>query len=162
MTKPFSEWGWSKGLRLWFGVGHLKNQSDSDCTIHTYTVKGKTHAAYETDCASWQNTGSGYDIILFYVVLHNPNNRAASFNLRNFVLTARDGRTFGPVNVRSHAEYPPNFLPETGKVPPKSRLSGWLTFDGRVMVYAAGRLSYVDATAGQTLTVIFDGKHGTT
>jgi hypothetical protein len=80
-----------------------------------------------------------------------------SLNLRNFVLTARDGRTFGPVDARSQAQYPPNFLPETGKVPPRSNLYGWLTFDGRVRGFVAGRLSYLDGT--QTLTVVFDGKH---
>jgi hypothetical protein len=158
VTRPFSGLGWSRGDRLWFGVGKLK-APDNGCTIHTYTVDGKTHGAYETDCPSWENTGSGYDIILFYVGLHDPTDQAASFDLGNFVLTARDGRTFPPVNVRSHAQYPPNFLPETGKVPPKSNLFGWLTFDGRLTGFVAGRLSYVEPK--QTLTVVFDGKHAT-
>jgi hypothetical protein len=157
VATPFSEYGWSKGERLWFGVGKLGN-ADSGCTVHTYTVNGKTRPAYETDCSSWEN--DGYDVILFYVALKNPNPQAVPFNLRNFVLASRDGRTFGPVNVRSHAQYPPNFLPETGKVPPKSNLFGWLTFDGRVTGMVPARLNYVDSD--QTLTIVFDGKHRAT
>jgi hypothetical protein len=89
------------------GVGRLKR--DPGCTTHGFANHGKTHAAYKTDCVSWEN--DGYDIIFFYASLRNPGEHAASFNLRNLVLTARDGRTFGPVNVRSHALYPPDFLP---------------------------------------------------
>src|SRR5918994_148174 len=59
-------------------------------------------------------------------------------------LTARDGRTFGPVNVRSHAEYPPNFLPERSKIPPRSEVSGWFTFDGARNRHGPWPPSYID------------------
>jgi hypothetical protein len=95
--------------------------------------------------------------MIFYAYLRNPTKRAVSFNLRNFVLTARDLRTFGSVNVRSHAEYPPNFLPETGKLPPGAVLRGYLTFDGRVTGVVPSRLSYVYGK--QTISLVFEGKH---
>ena len=82
--------------------------------------------------------------------------KTVHFNLRNFVLTARDTRTFGPVNIRSKAEFPPNFLPETGTLPPKSNRAGWLTFDGRLERLIPSRLSYV--VGRQTLTIVFAGK----
>jgi hypothetical protein len=62
------------------------------------------------------------------------------------------------VNVRNHADAPPDFLPETGKLPPHSRVIGYLTFDGRVTGVTPGRLSYIDGD--QTLTIVFDGKPG--
>ena len=53
---------------------------------------------------------------------------------------------------------PPNFLPETSKVPPKSNVAGYLTFDGRVTRLVPARISYIDGD--QTLSIRFEGKHG--
>jgi hypothetical protein len=151
---PFSSQDWAKGERVWLGVADL-GLHVKGCVVHTYRLRGKTYGAYETGCSSWEN--DGYDIILFHVDLWNKTRRAISFNLRDFVLTARDDRTFGPVNVRSKAEFPPNFLPENGKLLPRTRLSGYLTFDGRVTGLVAAGLSYVDGK--QTISIEFDGKH---
>jgi hypothetical protein len=149
-----SELVWAKGKRLLFFVYPLR-PADSDCEVHAYTVGGKTTGAMRSGCTSWER--SGYDVLIFRVALRNVDDRAASFNLRNFVLVARDGRTFGPVNVRLEADTPPNFLPETAKIPPRSNLLGYLTFDGRATGLVPARLSYVDGE--QTLTVVFDGRH---
>jgi hypothetical protein len=76
------------------------------------------------------------------------------------IVAARDTRTFGSVNVGSKAEFPPNFLPENTKIPPRSNLVGYLTFDGRVQGLVPAQLNYVYRR--QTLSVVFDGKHEVT
>jgi hypothetical protein len=126
-----------------------------ECQLHLYKPRGaKPIGAFDSDCASWEN--SGVDILLFNVSLSNHTDRALSFSRRDFVLASRDGRTFGPVDVRSQATQPPNFLPDTGKILPQSSVRGWLTFDGRVTGLVPDSLSYVDGD--QTLTLVFDGK----
>lgn len=152
-TGPF-ETSWTQGSRLAFAdffVGYPEN----DCAVHTYTYKGKTHGAFKSDCASWES--SGYDILLFYVGFKNRSHEVVTLNLRNFVLSARDGRTFGAVNVRSQADFPTSFLPETQKLPPKATWYGWVTFDGRVVGLAPASISYIDGK--QTLTQTFEGGH---
>ncbi|MEX2203819.1 MAG: hypothetical protein WD965_07000 [Actinomycetota bacterium] len=156
VEQTFHQQEWLKGERLWLTVVDFPREV-SGCTVHAYTVEQETLGAYESDCQSWES--DGYDVLLFYVGLRNPTNRPVRFNLRNFVVTARDSRTFGPVNVRSQAEFPPNFLPETGKLPPKSNLVGYLTFDGRVTGMVPERLSYLDGQ--QTLSIVFEGNHST-
>jgi hypothetical protein len=150
----FSDYEWIKGEQLAFGVGRLPH--GGDCTVHTYTVENKPRGAYQSDCSSWES--DGYDILIFYVALKNLEDRATTFNVRNFVLVARDGRSFGPVDVRSKAGTPPNFLPETGKILPHTDVLGYLTFDGRATGVVPARVSYVDGD--QTLTVVFNGKPG--
>lgn len=154
VEQTFHEQAWLKGERLWMASGDFP-LADEDCAVHAFTENEVTLGAYQTDCQSWQT--DGYDIIIFSVALRNPTTRALTFNLRNFVLTARDSRTFGPVNVRARAEFPPNFLPETGKLPPKSNLVEYLTFDGRVTGLVPARLTYLDGQ--QTLTIEFEGHH---
>ena len=150
----FSEQQWSKGRDMLLYAYEFP-QPDEGCTVHAFAVGGQVRGAYETGCSSWER--DGYDVLLFYVALRNVDDRAASFNLRDFVLVSRNGRTFGPVNVRTQAEFPPNFLPETSKMPPNTNVVGYLTFDGRVKGLVPARLSYIDGR--QTLTVVFDGKH---
>lgn len=102
----------------------------------------------------------GYKIILFDVILRNRTNLPVLFNLRNFVLTARDGRTYGPVNIRSVSNVAAaNYIPERGKLPPKAKVTGYVTFDARTggPPPIAARISYIDGT--QTLSVVFEGKH---
>lgn len=106
VSEAFDLQDWAEGERVLLGIVDL-GVADHGCAVHSYRVRGATHEAYETDCPSWEK--DGYDIILFQVTLRNATKTAIPFNLRNFVLTARDGRTFGPVNVRSKAEFPPNF-----------------------------------------------------
>jgi hypothetical protein len=153
LTGKFSDRGWqATGERLRLYVGQ---ESRGDCQIHLYKPKGtKALRAFLSDCSSWENSGT--DILIFFVGIGNTSNRALSFDLRNFVLASRDGRTFGPVNVRSQATQPPDFLPETGKILPHSYISGNLTFDGRVTGLVPDSLNYVDGN--QTLTVVLDGK----
>ena len=150
----FSEHHWVEGKRLGLAGGKIHNPED--CALHTYTVDGKTRGAFRSGCQAWES--DGYDILIFYVGLRNVRHRAMSFDLRNFALDSRDGRSFGAVNVRSKAETPPNFLPQTGKLPPHSHVFGYLTFDGRATGVVPARLSYIDGD--QTLTVVFDGKAG--
>ena len=150
----FSEHDWVEGKRLGLAGGKIHNPED--CTLHTYTVDGKTRGAFKSGCQAWES--DGYDILIFYVGLKTVRRGAMSFDLRNFALVARDGRSFGPVNVRSKAETPTNFLPQMGKLPPHSHVFGYVTFDGRATGVVPARLSYIDDD--QTLTVIFDGKAG--
>ena len=150
----FSEHHWVEGKRLGLAGGKIHNPED--CTLHTFTMNGKTRGAFRSGCQAWES--DGYDILIFYVGLKSVQRRAMSFDLPNFALVARDGRSFGPVNVRSKAETPANFLPETGKLPPHSHVFGYLTFDGRATGVVPARLSYIDGD--QTLTVVFDGRAG--
>ncbi len=150
----FSEHDWVEGKRLGLAGGKIHNAEG--CTLHTYTVDRNTRGAFRSRCQSWES--EGYDISIFYVGLKNVQRHALSFDLRNFALVTRDGRSFVPVNVRSKAETPPNFLPRTGKLPPHSHVFGYLTFDGRATGAVPARLSYIDGD--QTLTVVFDGKAG--
>lgn len=154
IKSTFQGQDWLKGERLWLSVVDF-DLNAAECSVHVYKVRNKMRGAFQSDCSSWER--DGYDILLFYVALRNPARRPFKFNLRNFVLTARDTRTFGPVNVRSEAEFPPSFLPETGTLPPRSNLVGYLTFDGRVTSMVPARISYVNGQ--QTLVVLFEGKH---
>ena len=98
--------------------------------------------------------------MLISVVLRNETNEPLSFNLRDFVLTARDGSTYGPVNIRSVTGVAAaNYIPEKGRLVPHSRVEGWLTFDARTggAPPVARRLSYIDGK--QTLTIVFLGRH---
>ena len=147
---------WTEGSRLAFRDFWM-HYPDGDCAVHTYTLKGKTRGAFESDCASWENSGQGYDILIFYVGFRNRSQEVVTLILRNFVLVARDGRTFGPVNVRSEAKFPTSFLPETQKLPPKTKWYGYVTFDGRVRALIPASISYIDGK--QTLTQTFEGRH---
>lgn len=126
---------------------------ESGCTTHTYTYKSKTHGAFESDCSDWESRG--YDILIFFVGVRNISDQAVTLHLRDFVLQSRDGRTFGPVNVRSNAAFPTSFLSETQKLPPKARWVGYVTFDGRVTGMVPASISYIDGK--QTLKQIFHG-----
>lgn len=128
-----------------------------DCRLHAFTTGKRTRGAYETDCRSWETTGDGYELLIFYVVLKNRTDRAIRFSLRDFLLVARRNRaSYPPVNVRSQAAQPPNYLPETAIIAPRSNLVGFLTFDGRATIVPA-RISYV--SRDQVLTVRFSGRH---
>ena len=146
--------GWSVGERLRFGVlwGEFP---DNLCRAHTFDWKGHTRAAYYSECPDWEVKGD--DVLFFIASLENRTNEAIRFNLRDFILISRDGRSFGPINVRSIAKQPSRFLPERGIIPPHGKLSGLLTFDGRVLGMVADRVSYVDDD--QTLTQVIHGTH---
>jgi hypothetical protein len=139
---------WSKGARLSF-AGFWVPYPNKNCKVHTYALAGKTRGAFLSDCASWE---PDYDILLFEVGFENT----VTIVLRHLVLTDRYGNTYAPVNVRSHATYPPYFLNETQKLPPGGKWSGWVTFDGRVVSLVPAKLSYIDNH--QTLVQVFAGK----
>jgi len=148
--------GWTKGDRLTFGVFWL-DEPHPNCVVHSYTWKGKRHGAFWSDCESWED--DGYDILIFYVRFKNTSERVVTLSLRDLVLASRDRRTFGPVNVRSKAEFPTSFLPETLKLPPGDQWRGYVTFDGRVRRLVPDSMSYIDGK--QTLRQEFEGTHGT-
>jgi hypothetical protein len=148
--------GWADGRRIRFGVLWVSGVTH-DCHVHAYRFRSRTHGAYESDCRSWETTPPGYDILLFRILVRNRADRATTVRLRNFTLVSRDGRSFGPVNVRSEAEFPPSFLNETMLLPPRAQFVGWLTFDGRVQGMVPAALSYIDDR--QTLTQVFRGRH---
>jgi hypothetical protein len=157
VTGDFAGQEWVEGESIALGVSD-RQSSDGDCRVHAYVVDGRSRGAFYSDCDTWAN--DGYDLLFFSVVVRNRTDQPINFNLRNFVLKARDTRTFGPVNVRSKAKFPGNFLPEKGRVPPRSNIGGFLTFDGRVTGLVPASLSYIHR--GQTITVVFEGRHVTT
>lgn len=146
--------GWSIGDRIRFAV-FWEPFPVTRCSSHTFEWHGHTRAAYYSDCRDWEAEGD--DVLFFNVALKNRTNEAIAFNLRDFILISRDGRSFGPINVRSKAKHPPKFLPELGIIPPHGKLVGLLTFDGRVQSMVAERVSYVDDD--QTLTQVIHGSH---
>ena len=158
VTGVFNEESPSRGDRVLFGViwSDPPQHPRSGCTLHTYTYRDKLHGAFESDCQDWES--SGYDILLFHVGVRNTSKQALTINLRNFVLQSRDERTFGPVNVRSQADFPTSFLPETLKLPPKATWRGYVTFDGRVEGLVPASISYIDGK--QTLKQEFRGNAG--
>lgn len=153
VTSKFIDQEWVEGSRIWLVMIDVKHSSE--CLNHVYRQAGKSLEAFTSDCQSWER--DGHDILIFFAALWNNTAHPLTYNLRNFVLVSRDGRTFGPVNIRSKAKTPPNFLPETGRLPPHQRVSGYLTFDGRVTEMVPARLSYI--AGQQTLTVVFSGRH---
>jgi hypothetical protein len=145
----------TQGERLTFGVGWL-DSPDPQCRVHTYKAPGdKPRGAFLSDCSSWE--AGGKDILLFDIGFKNTSKQAVTLVLRNLVLQSRDGRSFAPVNVRSEADSPANFLNETQKLPPGAVWRGWVTFDGRVTSMVPSSLNYIDGK--QTLRQTFDGKH---
>ncbi|HEX5951519.1 MAG TPA: hypothetical protein VFZ96_11020 [Actinomycetota bacterium] len=145
------------GRRLEFAVIWLDHPSD-DCVVHTFTYEGKTRGGAASDCASWENTGSGYDLLLFRVGFKNRSGEPVTLTLRDFVLTARDGRRFGPIDVRADAESPTSFLPETEDLAPNDTWYGYVAFDARQTGdLVPGSLNYVDGN--QTLRQTFEGEH---
>jgi hypothetical protein len=74
----------------------------------------------------------------------NTSEDVITLVLRNLVLESHDNRTFETVNVRSHAEFPPNFLDEKMKLPPGAEWRGFITFDGRVKGVIPESISYID------------------
>lgn len=147
---PFNDrHGMARGRRLALAV--YWQEDDDDCVLHSYEFEGRTAGAYRTDCASWDK-----DLIIFLVGLKNTTSRPVTVKLGNFVLVARDGRTFPPIGVRSEAEFPANFLSERHRLPPGKGVYGYLTFDGNVERLTPGAISYIDGR--QTLTQVFKGR----
>jgi hypothetical protein len=131
---------------------------DFGCRLHSYEFHGEVLGAFLDDCPFLAN--QGYSVVMFDVALKNGTASPLSFNLRNFVLKEKDGSTFGPVNILSvNGVAAANYIHETGKLLPHSRIDGWLTFDARTAgpPPIASSLSYIDR--GQTLMVVFQGKH---
>lgn len=71
---------WTEGSRLAFADFFL-HYPDNDCAVHTYTLNGKTRGAFTSDCASWENTGQGYDILTFYVDFKNRSREVVTLTL---------------------------------------------------------------------------------
>ena len=117
MVGDFHDQDWVRGERIALAVGDLP-LNDSDCLVHGFRDGAKVRGAFRSDCGTWEDADTGLDVLIFFVALRNDTRRAVNYSIRDFVMTARDRRTFGPVNVRSEAETPPNFLQETGTIPP--------------------------------------------
>ena len=148
---PFSEQAWARGMRTFLFVAVIPHPSDV-CTNYGFRSKMTMLVAYQTDCSSF--TGTRRDDLFFYVAARNVMDERASFDLRNFTLSAQDGRSFEPAAVGS--DPPPDFLPRTDIIPPRSNLFGYLTFDADAASVVPDRLSYVDGD--QTVSVVFDGE----
>lgn len=140
----------SEGRRVTFWSEWTTNEGG--CQNHAYTEHRKTHTAFFSDCSSWEPE---YDVLLFRVGFRNTSDRVVTLNLHNLVLQSRDGRSFGTVDVRSHAEFPPFFLSGSQKLTPKSTWHGWVAFDGRVTGMVPASMSYIDGK--QTLRQVFEG-----
>lgn len=125
---------------------------DDVCTDHHVGRK----VLYWSDCANWP----GFDIYIYAVGLKNTSQEAGRFRLRNFGLVTRTGLSQYPVNVRAHANLPQVYLQERSVIPPDTWLAGYLVFDAR-LDFVPRRLSYVDESSDQVLTVTFNGKHST-
>lgn len=139
------------------GVGDVSRRYS--CHLHAFVLPGMDpRGAYLTTCGFLSERG--HEVLLLYAFLRNATGQAIRFDLHDFVLTSRDGSTFGPVNIRSVGGVAAaNYIPENGNLPPHAKVDGWLTFDARTGgdLLIPDSLSYVDR--GQTLTIVFEGKH---
>jgi hypothetical protein len=133
-------------------------EKDFGCVLHSFALPGhKAKGAYLTECPFLLN--EGYKVILIGVGLRNATSSPATYDLRNFVMVARNGGTYGAVNIRSvPGVAAANFIPEHGKLPARGRVQGYVTFDARTggRPQVPAHLSYLDGK--QELTVIFRGK----
>ena len=99
-------------------------------------------------------------MLLVNVVLRNITDEPVKFNLRDFFMTDRNGKTYGPVNIRSvKGVAAANYIPEDGNLPPGAKVAGYLTFDARTggAPPVPSRVGYIDGK--QSLVVVFKGKH---
>lgn len=146
LTRPFGE---ARGERLSLYVGS-KKRARTGCTLHRY---GRT-GAFESDCDDWAS--GGFDIYIFRVAIENATDQPIRIRLRQFVLMARSGNTFFPVNLRDEADVPEQWMPRSAPLPPEAYKAGYVAFAAK-SDYVPGRLSYLDTS--QTLTVKLVGKH---
>lgn len=121
------------------------------CTVHRFGG----NIAYITNCREYELRGE--QLILFAVKLTNTSGEPLNFDLEHFLLSARDGAVFDPVDVRAEFKYDPALLPRSGLIPPGKARAGYVTFDGRLQFRVADSLAYADGD--QVLTVHFSGQH---
>ncbi len=154
---PFNVQQPAIGERYTFGVDDVSPRYS--CRLHEFTLPGKSPlGAYLTSCGFLAERG--HEVLLFFVILRNATGQATRFDLRDFVLIARDGSAFGPVDIPPLGGVPAaNYIPQTGNLPPRTKVGGWLTFDARAGgdPLIPGSLSFVDGY--QVLTIAFDGHH---
>jgi hypothetical protein len=151
------ERGGSRGTRLMFAsVWFDPTTVPTGCILHTDTYRGETHGAFMSDCQSWESTG--HDVLIFLVLFGNRSRRPITVELGNVVLQSLDGRTFGPVDVRSDADVPDRFLPETLRLPSGDRWYGYVTFDGEVTDMVPASINYIDGK--EMLRQVFRGDTG--
>ncbi|MDP9185127.1 MAG: DUF4352 domain-containing protein [Actinomycetota bacterium] len=148
---PFSEQRWARGMRRYLFVAVIPHPSDV-CANYGFRNKMTMLVAYQSDCGSF--TGSRRDDLFFYVAVRNVTDKDASFALSNFTLDSQDGRSFRPAPAGPNP--PSDFLPQSGTIPPRSNLFGYLTFDADAATVVPRELRYVDGD--QTLAVVFDGE----
>jgi hypothetical protein len=148
---PFSEQDWARGMRRYLFVAVIPHPSDV-CANYGFRSKMTMLVAYQSDCSSF--TGSRRDDLFFYVAVQNVTDRKTPFRLQSFTLDSQDGRSFQPADAG--ASPPTDFLPQTGEIPPRANLFGYLTFNADAASVVPGRLRYVDGD--QTLSVVFDGE----
>lgn len=148
---PFSEQNWARGMRRYLFVAVIPHPSDV-CTNYGFRSKMTMLVAYQSDCSSF--TGGRRNDLFFYVAVRNVTDERTPFRLQNFTLDAQDGRSFQP--AAAGASPPSDFLPQTGEIPPRSNLFGYLTFNADAASVVPGQLSYVDGD--QTLSIVFDGE----
>ena len=131
------------------------------CVLHSLTVPGgKPRGAYLTDCPFL--LGEGYRVLLIAAVLRNATPAPVMYQLRNFVMTSKDGGTYGAVNITSvKGVAAANYIPESGKLPARGKVQGYVTFDARTggRPQVPSRLSYLDGE--QELIILFRGERST-
>lgn len=97
---------------------------DGDCVTHLF----RAAAAYQADCRSWNRVPGA---VWFWVGVRNSRGSAFAFDLRSFVLHGAHGRVTRPVDVRSIAADPQDFLPSRAIIGPGRSVGGRLTFRPR-------------------------------
>jgi hypothetical protein len=151
VTIPFSEQSWARGMRRYLYVAVIPNPSRV-CRNYGFRSKMTMLVAYQTDCSSF--AGSRRDDLFFYVAVRNVTDAPGSFTLTDFTLRSQDGASFPAAAVGSGS--PADLLPESARIPPRSNLFGYVTFDADAARVIPASLNYTDG--GQTLTVVFDGE----
>jgi hypothetical protein len=94
---------------------------DSDCVTHLFGGM----AAYQSDCLSWSRAPRA---VWFWVVVRNESGKTVAFDRSELVLRGNSGKTSSPIDLRSIASDPHDFLPSSGDLSAGGTLAGWLNF----------------------------------
>jgi len=101
-------------------VGRLPSL-DADCATHLFAGT----AVYQSDCRSWRRRpGAEW----FWVSYRNEGSSPVSLVLDRFELRGMPGHVARPIDLRSVAADPQDFLPSTAVVSPLGTEAGWLVF----------------------------------
>jgi hypothetical protein len=135
----------------------LEQQRDDRCRTHAFKPVGAfpDHVGvFLSDCTDWED--GGFELYFFYVEVINHTDDPVTLRRANFLLLDRKGKRHRPVDVRTQAEDPRDFLAGSARISANGELRGFLAFDAKP-AYVPRSITYRDGE--QQLTVRFASGH---